>query len=120
MSARLQGWTPSFSKWRHGGWYVNNVRYPSGACGCVSNNYDDGKWRIACDDRRVNLGEPGDFTFKTRDAAARAEKELAEPMHKHQVRRDYLMRTYQSHTQEFADLCALLASTQPNTDEVAA
>lgn len=23
-------WQPSFSKWRHGGWYVHNVRYPSG------------------------------------------------------------------------------------------
>lgn len=70
------GWQPQFEKWRHGGWYVMNVTYPSGACGCVSNNYPDKKWRIACDDRRLNLGEPGDFTFPTRDAAARAELEL--------------------------------------------
>ena len=31
-------WTPEYEKWRHGGWYVCNVRYPSGAIGCVSNN----------------------------------------------------------------------------------
>lgn len=36
-----QEWTPIYSSWRHGGWYVHNVRYPSGACGCVSNNYPD-------------------------------------------------------------------------------
>jgi hypothetical protein len=69
-------WAPIYSKWRHGGWYVDNVLYPSGACGCVSNNYKDGKWRIACDSRRNNLNEPGDYTFKTRDLAARAEKVL--------------------------------------------
>lgn len=69
-------WTPIYSKWRHGGWYVHNICYPSGACGCVSNNYEDKKWRIACDDRRNGLGEPGDFTFPTRDAAARAERDL--------------------------------------------
>jgi hypothetical protein len=59
-------WTPDYSPWRHGGWYVHNVRYPSGACGCVSNNYDDGKWRIA---------QSGFFhiTFPSRDAAAKAE-----------------------------------------------
>lgn len=74
-------WTPVYSKWRHGGWYVHNVRYPSGACGCVSNNYPDKKWRIACDDRRTELGQPGDFTFKSRDEAARAEHELVKTMH---------------------------------------
>ena len=63
-------WTPQYEKWRHGGWYVTNVRYASGACGCVSRNYEDGKWRIAW----------GDFTqtFPSRDAAARAEKRIAE------------------------------------------
>lgn len=71
-----QDWKPVYSKWRHGGWYVLNVLYPSGACGCVSNNFPDEKWRIACDDRRKELGQDGDFTFKTRDAAARAELEL--------------------------------------------
>lgn len=70
-------WQPCYSKWRHGGWYVTNIRYPSGACGCVSANYPDGKWRIVCDDRRMyGIGQPGDFTFPSRDAAARAEREL--------------------------------------------
>lgn len=69
-------WSPSFEKWRHGGWYVTNVRYPNGAVGCVSNNYVDGKWRIACDSRRDNLNKPGDFTFKSRGEAAKAEREL--------------------------------------------
>jgi len=73
-------WKPIYSKWRHGGWYIHNLRYPSGACGCVSNNYPDKKWRIACDDRRVELGGKGDFTFKSRDAAARAEFDLANAM----------------------------------------
>lgn len=67
----------SYSKWRHGGWYVHGVRYPSGGCGCVSNNYPDGKWRIACDDRRKELGGEGDFTFGSRAMAARAEQQLA-------------------------------------------
>lgn len=72
-----QSFEPVYSNWRHGGWYVNNVRYPTGAIGCVSNNYPDGKWRIVCDDRRVNLNEPGDFTFASRDEAAKAEFALA-------------------------------------------
>ena len=62
-------WTPSFSKWRHGGWYVNNVRYPSGAVGCISKNYPDGKWRIVCHPLPFDQ-QP---TFKSRDEAARAE-----------------------------------------------
>lgn len=56
---------PRYERWRHGGWYVTNVRYPSGACGCVSNNYADKHWRIACG--------PQGITFPSRDAAARAE-----------------------------------------------
>ncbi len=68
-------WQPQFSKWRHGGWYVDNVRYPSGACGCVSNNYDDKKWRIVCGDH--------DLTFSSRDEAARAERRCAmDPAHR--------------------------------------
>lgn len=65
------GWVPAYEPWRHGGWYVTNVRYPSGGCGCVSRNYPDGEWRIACDER------PGDHTYPSRDAAARAERVLA-------------------------------------------
>lgn len=72
-----QEWQPEYSRWRHGGWYVHNVRHPGGSCGCVSNNYPDKKWRIACDDRRTELGGPGDYTFPSRDAAARAELALA-------------------------------------------
>ncbi|MFP3637678.1 hypothetical protein [Paraburkholderia sp. SIMBA_054] len=79
--AAPQDWQPSFSPWRHGGWYVHNVRYPAGSIGCVSNNYRDKKWRIVCDPRRGDLGEPGDHTFKTRNAAARAEFELAAEAH---------------------------------------
>jgi hypothetical protein len=63
-------WTPIYTKWRHGGWYVTNVHYPSGACGCVSNNYDDRKWRIVC-------GQDHSITYPSRDAAARAEREIA-------------------------------------------
>ena len=63
----------SYSKWRHGGWYVNSVQYPSGACGCVSNKYDDGKWRIVCDSRDDAHNK---YTYPTRDAAANAEHEL--------------------------------------------
>jgi hypothetical protein len=61
-----------YSPWRHGGWYVHNVRYPSGAIGCVSRNYPDKKWRVVCDPR----GFEKQPTFKTRDEAARAEWEL--------------------------------------------
>ncbi len=57
-------WNPIYSHWRHGGWYVDNISYKSGAIGCVSNNYEDNLWRIVSDER---------ITFATRDAAARAE-----------------------------------------------
>lgn len=59
-----------FTPWRHGGWYVGDARYPSGAVGCVSNNYEDRKWRIAC-------GRPHDERFPTREAAADAEVAIA-------------------------------------------
>ena len=62
----------SYAPWRHGGWYVQNVRYASGACGCVSRNYADGKWRIVCDPRPFEQRP----TFKTRDEAAAAELAL--------------------------------------------
>jgi hypothetical protein len=64
---------PAYSPWRHGGWYVTNVRYPSGGCGCVSSNYADRKWRIVCDPR-PDAHEL--HTYPNRDAAARAEYEL--------------------------------------------
>lgn len=63
-------WVPEFSPWRHGGWYVNNVCYMSGAVGCVSRNYADRKWRI--------VGREDEGTYPNRLAAARAEYIIAE------------------------------------------
>jgi hypothetical protein len=71
-AVRPEGWTPAYSAWRHGGWYVINVRYPSGAVGCVSRNYADRKWRIVGEN--TTPGSPGDRVFPSRDAAARAER----------------------------------------------
>ncbi len=64
---------PAYERWRHGGWYVTNVHYPTGAVGCVSRNYPDKKWRIVCDER------PGEHTYPSRHAAALAEHALATP-----------------------------------------
>lgn len=61
-------WEPGYEPWRHGGWYTD-ARYPSGACGCVSNNYDDKRWRIAC-------GPYHGLTFSTRRDAANAERAM--------------------------------------------
>lgn len=68
--------TFDYSPWRHGGWYTS-VRYSSGACGCVSRHMlnpetgkPDWKWRIVCDERE------GDHTYRTRDEAARAERDM--------------------------------------------
>jgi|HubBroStandDraft_6_1064221.scaffolds.fasta_scaffold751624_2 hypothetical protein len=71
MTAPAPVFQPEYEPWRHGGWYVTNVHYPSGACGCVSRNYPDRKWRI------VGHDEPGSITYATRDAAAKAENEIA-------------------------------------------
>ena len=68
----LAKWKGVYSKWRHGGWYVHNVFYPNGAIGCVSNNFTDRKWRIACDPRPFAEAP----VFKTREDAARAERDL--------------------------------------------
>lgn len=64
-----------YERWRHGGWYVHGVRYPSGACGCVSRNFPDRRWRIVCDTRT------GDHVYPSRDAAALAEWHLAQAKH---------------------------------------
>lgn len=74
MDRATDTWTPSYSKWRHGGWYVNNVRYPSGAIGCISKNFPDGKWRVVC--HPLPFDEQP--TYKSRDDAARAERELSQ------------------------------------------
>jgi hypothetical protein len=68
-----EAFIPDYSPWRHGGWYVNNIRYPSGAIGCVSNNYPDKKWRVVC-------GGFEHLTFSTRRDAANAEHLLVEGM----------------------------------------
>lgn len=79
MGALADTWTPTFSPWRHGGWYVDNLQHLSGAVGCVSRNFPDKKWRIVCDPRPGSYpGGPDDHTYPSRDAAARAEKELAD------------------------------------------
>jgi hypothetical protein len=67
LAAFPENWTPLYSRWRHGGWYVDNVCFPQGHVGCVSRNYPDRKWRIVCDDRRSELGVAGDITFTSRD-----------------------------------------------------
>lgn len=54
----------------------HHVRVPSGAVGCVSRNYKDRKWRIACDPRPFEE-QP---TFKTRDEAATAEWHLIQSL----------------------------------------
>ena len=80
---RTAHWVPDFTPWRHGGWYVINLRYPSGAVGCVSRNYPDRKWRIVCDRRWGSFyGGPDDRTYPNRIAAARAERELAEAQYR--------------------------------------
>lgn len=83
----------TYSPWRHGGWYVHTVNYPSGAIGCVSNRYPDKKWRIVCDNRRTELGAPDDFTFRTRDAAADAEATLIASGQLSAFERKYLTKT---------------------------
>jgi hypothetical protein len=63
-----------YSRWRHGGWYVENIKWPNGGWGCVSRSYEDRKWRIACDPRPTHLRP----TFRTRDAAALGEWHLVQ------------------------------------------
>lgn len=64
----------TYERWRHGGWYVLEARYPTGAVGCVSRNFPDRKWRAVCAD---HLG-----AFKTRDEAARAEFDYARSLYR--------------------------------------
>jgi hypothetical protein len=61
---------PSYSPWRHDGWYVHGVTHKNGGIGCVSRNYPDRMWRIVCDSRGIG------HTYKSRDEAARAEYAL--------------------------------------------
>jgi hypothetical protein len=66
----------TYSPRRHGGWYVDNIPYSSGAVGCVSRNYSDRKWRIVCDPRPFEH-QP---TFKSREEAATAEWNLVQTL----------------------------------------
>lgn len=65
----------SYTPWRHGGFYTN-VRYPSGAVGCVISARCSlsGKFEIACDER------PDRGEYKTRNEAAHAERALVVDM----------------------------------------
>jgi hypothetical protein len=74
-------WKPVFSPWRHGGWYVDNIRYPSGAVGCVSRNFSDHKWRIIAEN--TYPGDPHDHTYPNRESAAWSEALRAD-----RIRRD--------------------------------
>lgn len=65
---RESKWIPQYEKWRHGGYYVTNLRYPDGAVGCVA-KLANGKWAIACPP--YHGVEP--LQFSTRDDAANAE-----------------------------------------------
>ena len=74
MKRAMSNDSHTYSRWRHGGWYVHDVRYPSGACGCVSANFPDGKWRIVT---YLGSDQP---TFATRREAADAEAALVAEM----------------------------------------
>lgn len=64
-------WKPLYAPWRHGGSYVTTIVYPSGAVGCIASAKHtlSGKFEIAC--------HPDAGTFRTRRAAAFAEREIA-------------------------------------------
>lgn len=67
-------WEPTFSPWRHGGSYVDNITYPEGAVGCIvsARHTYSGKFQIAC-----GPSEVVDEKYSTRRAAAFAEREHA-------------------------------------------
>ena len=68
----------SYEHWRHGGSYTN-VIYPSGACGCIASKLHtiSGQFEIACDPRPDNR-----LTYRTREDAANAEREIVLEMWK--------------------------------------
>lgn len=67
-------WKPAYSRWRHGGSYVDNLYRPSGAVGCIASarHTVDGLFRIACDPRP----EDQQVGYRTREEAAYAEREM--------------------------------------------
>ena len=62
------GWVPQFKAAGPGRWFVLNIRWPSGTCGCVR-RASAGKWLVEED--------PGAQPYPSRDAAARAGQRLA-------------------------------------------
>lgn len=79
FAARVESgeWTPVYSYWRHGGSYVDNLPYPSGAVGCIASarRTHSGRFELACPPADAEWTGPR--TFRTRDAAARAEASYA-------------------------------------------
>lgn len=67
-------WEPDFHR-RRSEWLVLNLVYPAGGIGAVSRSYPDGRWRIVAE---ADAGPVlhGVRTFRTRTAAALAEREL--------------------------------------------
>ena len=119
MSTRTV-WAPEYDRWRHGGWYVTNVRYPSGAVGCVSRNYPDKRWRIVCDPRPDAHAL---HTYRTRDEAARAERELTIEIQTTQLEPDtitkpkcVICRTYYERDDNFCQTCGLALHALAHVD----
>lgn len=66
-------WKPKYEPYKNC-YEISNLVYPDGTFGSVSNAYDDKNWRICREVRLVmEIGDPGDKHYPTRDAAARAE-----------------------------------------------
>lgn len=59
------------------GFYVPQVRFPSGGIGCVTNDTADGKWRIVSAPKGLEPGNPGYASFDTAAQAVHAEHALA-------------------------------------------
>lgn len=79
LAGEAEEWVPEYDPWRHGGFYVTNITYPSGAVGCVHNNHHskDGKWRI--------VNDRTETSFPTRDAAAKAERVAVAMLHRMKI-----------------------------------
>lgn len=67
-------WEPVYEPWRHGGSYVSNIVYPSGAVGCIvsARHSATGRFHVAC-----GPAELTEVKHKTRRAAAFAERAYA-------------------------------------------
>lgn len=63
-------WEPSYSTWRHGGSYVDNLFHAGGGIGCIASARHTSSKKH--ESASFDLGK-----FATRDAAARAERDFA-------------------------------------------